>query len=60
MRASVSVLRIDLPEQGTGQYPTFYPSGIERNGAFYWVLGSFREDITEPARKAPKGLKNTE
>lgn len=60
MRALVSVLRIDLPEQGTGQYPVFYPSGIDRNGALCWVLGSFREEIIEPVRKAPKGLKNVE
>lgn len=32
MRVLVSVFRIDLPEQRTGQYPTFYPSGIESNG----------------------------
>lgn len=60
MRALVSVLRIDLPEQRIGQYPTSYPPGTERNGAFCWILGSFREEITEPVRKAPKGLKNAE
>lgn len=60
MRSSLSVLRIDFPDQGTGQYPTFYPSGIERKGAFYWILSSFKEEIAEPVRKAPKGLKNVE
>lgn len=60
IRALASVFRRDLPEERTGQYPSSYSPGMERNEAFYWVLGSFREEITEPVRKAPKGLKNVD
>lgn len=60
IRALVSVVRGDLPVQRTGQYPTSYPPGIDRNEAFYWVLGSFREEIMESVGKAPEGLKNVD
>lgn len=54
----MSVLRRDLPEQSTGQNPTFYPHRIERNETFYRATGGIREERMDLVRKAPKGLKN--